>query len=321
MTGSGSSDLHAAVIRAADFDQYATNLFPGGVPNTNMIGAFAGFTHKMRGQACIADRSACTGSGVQPLSFDADLSLLQAAFRDHADNADGNGLIDAEFSDDAIGSGRWPDMTPREHASVRVPARVVASWVDGLTADSALMRYASHPNTPMQVVIGTQTHSNGLDGDPFARVPFQPARPLAAQSYADDITFVKDVLSGRAIGRSIRYRVMGTDLWRTSDVWPPSDVRFERLALAPRAISVIASTLPPRRAGTTAGRASAARPSTMAIAAGRRGHSCRSTRSRSRPTWRSPEPPSSACCSAAISPTGSSSFTSRTWLRTVESPI
>lgn len=237
MTGSGSSELHAAVIRAADFDQYATNLFPGGVPNANMIGAFAGFTHAMRGQACLANVLACADSGVQPLSFDADLSLLQAAFRDHAGNADGDGLFSAEFSDDAIGSGAWPDMTPREHASVRVPARVVASWVDGLTADSALMRYASHPNTPMQVVIGTQTHTNGLDGDPFARVPFQAARPSAAQSYADDITFVKNVLSGQTIGRSIRYRVMGTDTWRTTDVWPPSDVRLERLTLTPSTLA------------------------------------------------------------------------------------
>lgn len=237
MTGSGSSDLHAAVIRAADFDQYADNLFPGGVPNDNMIGAFAGFTHKMMGRGCIDALSACADSGVAPLGFDTDFSMLQAAFRDHASNADGDGLFAAAFSDDSIGSGTWPDMTPREHPSARVPARVVASWVDGLTADSALLRYASHPNTPMQVVIGTQTHSNGLDGDPFSRTPFRPARPDAVHSYADDITFVNDVLSGAPIGRSIRYLVMGTDTWRSTAVWPPSSVRAERFALAPSSLS------------------------------------------------------------------------------------
>lgn len=237
MTGSGSSDLHAAVIRAADFDQYATNLFPGGVPNDNMIGAFAGFTHKMRGQACVDERAACEEAGVMPLSFDTDLSLLQAAFRDHATNADGDGLFAAAFSDDVIGSGTWPDMTPREHASVRMPTRVVASWVDGLTADSALLRYASHPNTPMEVVIGTQTHSGGLDGDPFSRTPFRPARPDAVESYADDIAFVEHALSGRPIGRSIRYLVMGTDTWRSTPVWPPSGSRPERFALAPSALA------------------------------------------------------------------------------------
>jgi uncharacterized protein len=237
MTGSGSADLRAAVIRAADFDQYANNLFPGGVPNENMIGGFAGLTHEMRGLACIDDLAACSLLGVQPVAADTDFSLLQAAFRDHAGNADGDDLFEAIHHDDAIGGGRWTDMLPREHANVRVPERVRASWVDGLTADSALLRFASHPNTPMQVIIGTETHSGGLDGDPFARTPFGPAQPDAHETYGDDIGFLKSVLSGEPIARSIRYRVMGTDTWRTSDAWPPSGTELRDLALSPSALT------------------------------------------------------------------------------------
>jgi putative CocE/NonD family hydrolase len=237
MTGSGSGDLHAAVIRAADFDQYAHNLFPGGAPNVNMIGGFAGFTQKMRGQACVDDVAACSSSGVLGLAVDTDFSLLQAAFRDHAANADGSALFTSEHRDDVVGSGDWDDMLPREHARVRVPTRVVASWVDGLTADSALLRYASHPNTPTQVVIGAQTHSNGLDGDPFSRTPFRPARPSAVESYTDDVTFVRNVLSGEPIERSIRYLVLGTDTWLTTPVWPPAGVEFDELTLTRAALT------------------------------------------------------------------------------------
>ncbi len=237
MTGSGSRDLQAAVIRATDFDQYTENLFPGGAPNVNMIGGFAGFTQKMRGQACVDDVAACSSSGVLPIAADTDFSLLQAAFRDHAANADGNALLASEYSDDVVGSGGWADMRPSEHASVRVPTRVVASWVDGLTADSALLRYASHPNTPTQVVIGAQTHSNGLDGDPFSRTPFRPARPSAVESYMDDVLFVKSVLSGEPIERSIRYLVLGADTWLTTPVWPPAGVELERLTLAPSVLA------------------------------------------------------------------------------------
>jgi uncharacterized protein len=231
MTGSGSPHLGAAVIRSADFDQYTTNLFPGGVPNVNMLEGFAGFTQKMRGQACIEDLAACALLGVQPVAADEDYSLLQAAFREHATNADAAVLRTAEYRDDTIGTGAWPDMTPHEHPSVRVPTRLVASWVDGLTADSALLRFASHPNTPMQLLIGASSHMGGLDGDPFARTPFASARPEPQRSFGDDIAFVQRALSGGTIGRSIEYLVLGTDRWLTTDVWPPAGSEAQKLAL------------------------------------------------------------------------------------------
>ena len=232
MTGSGAPALRAAVIRSADYDQYTTNMYPGGVPNGNMQEAIAGFSQKMRGVDCAEDVAACAPLGVAPGPDDADLSELQAAFGEHATNVDGAALAQAIYRDDQLGEGTWFDMTPAEHASVRVPARVWSSWVDGLTADSALLRFASHPNTPMEVVIGANTHMGGLDGDPFLTTPFPIARPAPQEAFAGDVAFVERVLGGEPIGRSVTYLVLGTDSWLTTSEWPPPGTERHTWALS-----------------------------------------------------------------------------------------
>jgi uncharacterized protein len=232
MTGSGSPHLRAAVLRAADFDQYTDNMYPGGVPNTNMQEAIAGFTRKVRGEPCIDDVSACADLGIAPAGGDADLALLREAFAEHASNVDGAALAQAIYHDDALGDGLWSAMTPSEHPEARVPTRVWASWVDGLTANSALELFESFPSTPMEVVIGATTHMGGLDADPFSQLPFQIARPEPLQAFADDAAFLQRVLDGDAIGRAIRYRILGTDTWLTTTEWPPRDVRYQAWSLS-----------------------------------------------------------------------------------------
>jgi uncharacterized protein len=232
VAGSGSQHLGAAVIRAADYDEYTMNLYPGGVPNDNTMAMTIEFVAATFAQPCIDDASACPLLGVEPADGDDDGSLLQAAMRDHAGNIDAELLLTSIYHDDRLGEGGWSNMTPVEHPDVRVPARLVVSWVDGLTADSALTHYASHPNTPLQVTIGSNTHPGGLDGDPFATTPFAEARPSARESFGDDIEFIQRVDSGEPIAREIRYVVLGTDRWETSDTWPPAGVVTQSLALA-----------------------------------------------------------------------------------------
>jgi uncharacterized protein len=233
MAGSGSPHLKAAVIRGADFDEYATNMFPGGVPNVNMLEAIAlGFAVKARGLECVADLTACALLDVQPVDGDSDRSLLQAAYRDHAGNIDGPSLLGAIYRDDTLGGGHWSDMTPVEHPEVRVPARVSASWLDGMTSESALLYFASHPNTPMEVVISATTHMAGLDADPFSRTAFGPARPDPHEAFGADASFVRRVLAGEAVGRSLTYHVLGTDVWQTTSEWPPLGVSEQELALS-----------------------------------------------------------------------------------------
>jgi putative CocE/NonD family hydrolase len=237
MTGSGSPQLGAAVIRQADYNQYDLNLYPGGIANANMMGMVVEFVNATHWEPCLDDAAACASLGVLPAPGDHDLSLLRAAMREHRGNIDPSGILSAIYSDDRVGEGTWSSMTAAEHPEVRVPARVVASWVDGLTADSALRRYASHRNTPMQVVIGSTTHTGALDGDPFSTTPFAEARPSALESSAEDIEFLRSVFAGEPIGREIRYVVLGDRGWKTTEVWPPEGVTSEAFTLAPGALT------------------------------------------------------------------------------------
>ena len=86
-------------------------------------------------------------------------------------------------------------------------SEMAARWTDGATAEGALARFVGAPDAPMEVVIGTTTHSGGLETDPFAREPFAAARPSAGEQFGADVAFVKRVLGGEAVGRQVSYRV------------------------------------------------------------------------------------------------------------------
>jgi uncharacterized protein len=226
---SGAPALKAAVIRASDFDEYAQNLFPGGVPNINMVEGIAGFIGVSRFAPCLQDLAACSQFGFQPVDGDADFRQFQEAAREHQGSVDGAELTRTTFRDDRAGTRVFDDMSPMGHlaaiAAARVPARVSASWTDGATAEGALARFLGAPASPMEVIIGTTTHSGGLDTDPFSRQPFGPARPGAAEQFAADVAFVGRVLAGAPVGRSVTYRVLGADTWKSTPSWPPAGVR------------------------------------------------------------------------------------------------
>jgi putative CocE/NonD family hydrolase len=228
MAASGAPALRAAIIRGSDFDHYANNVFPGGIPNARIMNLVTEIATIMRGDACVADIMTCAESGISPVDGDTDFRLLQAAFRDHQSNMRGEDLASLVYKDDPLGTGTVGQMSPAGSVEAlrraSIPARVSASWTDGTTAESALARFAALPNVPMEVFIGATGHSGGVDADPFSRVPFQAARPSATQQYAADVSFVQRVLAGAAIGRRVDYYVLGSGQWKTTPVWPPIGV-------------------------------------------------------------------------------------------------
>jgi putative CocE/NonD family hydrolase len=237
----GAPALGAAIIRASDFDEYAQNMLPGGVPNLNMMEGIAGFVRQSRFEACAQDRAACAELAPLAVDGDTDLQLLQQAARDHQASVDGAELVRAVYRDDRSGTRSFDDMSPMGHLvaidAARVPARVSASWTDGATADGALARFVGAPGSPMEVSIGATTHSGGLDSDPFARQPFEPARPGPGEQFAADVDFVRRALAGAPIGRQVRYRVLGADSWKVTERWPPPGVDRVTLHLGPGALT------------------------------------------------------------------------------------
>ena len=150
------------------------------------------------------------------------------------------------FRDDALGgmelggSGGIARIDGIRKAAV--PARVAASWTDGVTALGALTRYAMADKVPMEVVIGATTHGGGLAADPFSTTPFAPASPSALEQFAGDVAFVDRVLAGETIGRSIHYVVLGTETWKSTPVWPPAGVQTHALNLTPQGLSPAPAT-------------------------------------------------------------------------------
>jgi uncharacterized protein len=226
LAASGAPGLGAAVLRESDFDNYTNNLFPGGVPNLAM-GDFVGFLLTwMHGDICPdGDVSRCF---IAPVDEDPTFALLKAAFLDHQADPTAAQFAGVAYRDDLLGAGTVTQMSSVGHIEelrrTALPARVSASWLDGSTAEGALSRFTALPDVPMEVFIGAHTHSSGLHADPFERTPFQSARPTAAEQYGADVAFVQRALAGEAIGRSIRYYVLGADAWKTTSTWPPAHV-------------------------------------------------------------------------------------------------
>lgn len=237
MTGSGAPALQAAIIRASDFDQYAHNMFPGGAPNLGILGLASELMAWHAGMDCGTNLPTCAQLGFAPVDGDESFELLQGAIRDHQGNVPGEAFAGLVYRDDVIGSMSLGDSGAMARLdgikAAGVPARVAASWMDGMTALSALTRFTMANTTPMEVVIGATSHPGGLDADPFATVPFAPAAPSAMDQFRGDIAFVDRVLAGETIGRSISYLVLGTDIWKTTPVWPPVGVETKRMMLSP----------------------------------------------------------------------------------------
>jgi len=241
LAASGAPGLGAAVLRESDFDNYTNNLFPGGVPNLGMAEFVEFLLTWMHGGICPdGDVSQCF---IAPVDEDADFELLKAAFVEHQPDPTAAQFAELVYRDDLLGAGTVAQMSAVGHVDdlrrTALPARVSASWLDGTTAESALRRFTSLPDVPMEVFIGAHTHSSGLHADPFESTPFQIARPTAAEQYGADVAFVQRALAGEPIGRSVQYFVLGTDTWKTTPTWPPAGVRstvmqLTRNGLVPR---------------------------------------------------------------------------------------
>ena len=237
MTGSGAPALKAAIIRASDFDQYEHNMFPGGAPNLGILALAEQLMTWHLGADCSTNLTTCGQLGFMPVDDDENFELLQGAIRDHQGNIAGGAFAALTYRDDVMGSMSMGDAGAAARIdgieAAGIPARVAASWMDGVTALSALTRFEMAETVPMEVVIGATTHAGGLDADPFAVEPFGPASPSAIDQFSGDVAFLDRVLAGEAIGRSISYFVLGTDTWKTTPVWPPVGVEPMRMMLSP----------------------------------------------------------------------------------------
>jgi len=186
---------------------------------------------------CAARVQDCPGlwPRMQPVDGDEDFTQIRQAIagRRRWTAADYKG---ADFRDDVGRNGyRLFDSSPAAHLEAirreKVPVQYWGSWMDAGTADSALARYRATPDVPAQVIITANAHGGDQSTDPFFTGE-QPPTPSFDDQVARMMDFAAKGRAGAAIGRSIRYYVLGARTFRDTESWPPSGVEMRRLKLA-----------------------------------------------------------------------------------------
>jgi putative CocE/NonD family hydrolase len=93
--------------------------------------------------------------------------------------------------------------------------------MDAGTADSAIARFRSSPEVPMEIWITANDHHNQTGNDPLRPTDRLPL-PSPIKMAAIQRDFVEKLERGAPITRAINYLVLGTELFRRADTWPPT---------------------------------------------------------------------------------------------------
>jgi hypothetical protein len=239
-TTTGAAALKAAYLRSSEIDPYLQLLFPGGVQNDAMFREWNQVVATFDfGLDCLNDKSKCPNTqGLTPVTGDEDYAQARAALKEHLLNGSPEDLLAITYRDDKVPTGF---TMPESGAASRIPAMSAAaiptqywaSWVDGGTADSALSRFVSAPNVPMQIYIEATNHAQVRAADPFFVAGGAPQKSLE-DLFFTNLDFLDRVLrKSETIAREIHYVVMGSDetkkngtddVWKPTTTWPPQGV-------------------------------------------------------------------------------------------------
>ena len=235
-TSRPASGLVGAIPMQVDFDVYQLFL-PGGVCNSGFIADWGLLTRKidlgqpidgrpLDGRLRREDLPALWPM-LQPVDSDTDCTKLHAALQNKQRWLPQD-WMGVSFRDDRSATGYTlfaasPAIALAGIRRERKPVQYWGSWMDGVTADSALMRFRSAPEVPMEVWITANDHRNALGCDPFTPDDRAP-HPATEEMHERVAGFVQRLERGEAIERVIHYWVLGGNTFRTSPTWPPEDV-------------------------------------------------------------------------------------------------
>ncbi len=133
-----------------------------------------------------------------------------------------------------------------------VPLYVVTGWLDAATTDGALARFASFSNR-QTVHVAPLSHGGGHDTDPFDAVDAPPVFSEEEQLERLERFFTAYLEDGgEPPPAGLAYHVMGADVWKRTEVWPPEGFETRiyhlagdgRLALEPPTEAGAADTYP-----------------------------------------------------------------------------
>ncbi len=135
----------------------------------------------------------------------------------------------------ALLAGQVPTTPEWEPASVEVPVFVTTGWYDvfsSATIDAFRDAVRTHPELPHRLVVGPWAHTGPLPHHTAERNFGILASAGAAMVPAAQLGFFAEPAAA-APRHEVRYFLMGADLWRTADAWPPRAARERVLHLGP----------------------------------------------------------------------------------------
>ena len=238
----GHPALSVILPQFADFDIYRHNLLPGGVPNIWLNDNWARLTaaqdhgdvHALADAMPGIDRAAFLHHvrGPAPVDGPDGPALLAQAIGEHAGNFNIAATAhDVVCMDDAarLNAGRDVDAVldadrfsifchKQAIEAAATPIVYWAGWFDAGTAEGAIELFRSVSN-PMHVVIGAWSHGQRWQQDPFGGDGEPRLIPLD-ENFED----ILDAAATPPSGKRLDYYVLGCNVWRSTDVWPPSGV-------------------------------------------------------------------------------------------------
>ncbi|MBI4540965.1 MAG: CocE/NonD family hydrolase [Gemmatimonadetes bacterium] len=225
--------FRAAVSRFPDYDPYADEYFPGGVPNIIFSRPWSVWVKNLDLNRNIRAPSGEPARGVRPVDEDPDGRTLALAIARRRDVPDvGPGLEKIVFKDDRPDTwGGWSMDDWGIHSwSKRVessgtPIQSWGGWMDAGTANGVLRRFMTLSN-PQRVLVGPWSHA-GLHHVSQYRPAAAPTDPPMEQQHLEDLCFLKGWLWGKDSvtnenkeGKFLIYYTMGEERWKTSTAWP-----------------------------------------------------------------------------------------------------
>lgn len=252
--------LVGGVILESDFDHYLHLLAPGGVVNRQFLAEWGWVTRDMDlgrgtregrkpadtttgsdagsvGPDCRVRAADCPGlyPALQPVDEDPDFALVRQALgaklRWYPED-----FLNATFRDDKGHNGfslfqSSPGSRLADIRRERKPVQYWGSWMDAGTAETALARFRSAPEVPMEIWITGNDHSNYRLTDPFLPDEHAP-RPALETQLESQVAFAARIRGGQPVERRIHYYVLGAGEFRSTPAWPPAGVRMQVLRLS-----------------------------------------------------------------------------------------
>lgn len=244
LAASGLPAVRGVIPQEIEYDVYADIAAPGGIFNEAFIQAWSASNAALdsgKPSKLFPWLARLLTKSVRPVDEDKDGALRAQAIAQHRGSTDVFAAVRAiTFRDDAFGAtgATLDDLSVFVHeeaiAASGVPLFSWASWLDGGTVEAALRTYRRFPN-PQIMVIGTWKHEMTHDGSPY-RAASAPADPPKERQWEAMAQFFEQTLAQDAppTGKAIFYQTLGTETWKRSEQFPPSQSSGQTWYLQPQ---------------------------------------------------------------------------------------